>query len=222
MLIGAYDPTLCSIRGVRYTTLLTGPSSNLLAPSFGGGPNGTWSYLSGVHVTYAAALDRMIELAKMAGHPMLSELEHRHALVQQGLAEHLLTSGPESNGNPYFVMSKEPASGLLHGKIGQMDLRNTKTLHGYFEPSPNHDAVFLRVVNDTVAEVRPFASCGNGHCCGIISGKRVPMQGSPGKCIPVDLPPERAAVCTSACFASCRCASCTFLGSLLNLYTALR
>ena len=38
-----------------YTTILTGPSSNLLAPSFGGSPlsNGTfggWAALTGVHV----------------------------------------------------------------------------------------------------------------------------------------------------------------------------
>ena len=134
------------------TTLLTGPSSNLLAPSFGGGPNGSWSWLSGVHVTYVAALDRMVELAKMARHPMLAELELRRELIHAGITQHLLTSGPESAGKQYFVRSKDPASGLLHGKIGQMDVQNNKTLHGYFEASPNHDAVYLRVVNDTVAE----------------------------------------------------------------------
>ena len=45
----------------------------------------------------------------------------------------------------YLVMSREPASGVLHGKLNASQ-------HGYFEASPNHDAVFLRVVNDDVAE----------------------------------------------------------------------
>ena len=53
------------------TLFLTGPSSNLLAPSFGGWPldNGkhAWSYLTGVSVTYTAALNRMIECEKLIG-----------------------------------------------------------------------------------------------------------------------------------------------------------
>lgn len=39
--------------------------TNLLAPSFGGGPNGTRAYLAGVSITYAAALNRLIELATL-------------------------------------------------------------------------------------------------------------------------------------------------------------
>ncbi len=113
----------------KYTTFLTGPSSNLLAPSFGGGPNGTWSYLSGVSVTYTAALDRMIELAKMVPElsaVWLSELTNRRNLNFEGIEEHLMTSGQESGGVPYFVRSMDPADGRLHGKIGQFR-------HGYFE-----------------------------------------------------------------------------------------
>lgn len=132
-----------------YTTFLTGPGSNLLAPSFGGGPNGTRSHLSGVSVTYTAALNRLIELAKMMGHPMLATLTHRRDLNLLGIERYLLTSGAESvvagKARRYLVMSREPASGVLHGKLNASQ-------HGYFEASPNHDAVFLRVVPDDVAE----------------------------------------------------------------------
>jgi hypothetical protein len=132
-----------------YTTFLTGPGSNLLAPSFGGGPNGSWSYLSGVSVTYTAALNRLIELARLVSHPMLPTLIHRRDLNLAGIKRYLLTSGPESEvagrDRSYLVMSREPATGVLHGKIDA-------SRHGYFEASPNHDAVFLRVVDDATAE----------------------------------------------------------------------
>lgn len=132
-----------------YTTFLTGPGSNLLAPSFGGGPNGSWSYLSGVSVTYTAALNRLIELARLVGHPMLQTLIHRRDLNLAGIKNYLLTSGLESNvaghERSYLVMSREPATGVLHGKINASQ-------HGYFEASPNHDAVFLRIVDDETAE----------------------------------------------------------------------
>lgn len=130
-----------------YTTFLTGPSSNLLAPSFGGGPNGTWSYHSGVSVTYTAALNRMIELASME--PSFSawvpELTRRRDLNLVGISKHLLTTGEGLGGTPYLVRSVDPADGLLHGKVGQHR-------HGYFEASPNHDAVAFRVVNASIAE----------------------------------------------------------------------
>lgn len=132
-----------------YTTFLTGPGSNLLAPSFGGGPNGSWSYLSGVSVTYTAALNRLIELARLVAHPMLQTLIHRRDLNLVGLKKYLLTSGHESNvggqERSYLVMSREPATGMLHGKLNASQ-------HGYFEASPNHDAVFLRIVDDETAE----------------------------------------------------------------------
>ena len=43
------------------------------------------------------------------------------------------------------------ASGILHGKIGQ-------AAHGYYEASPNHDAVFLRIVNASVAVHRTIVA----------------------------------------------------------------
>ncbi|MGB9620459.1 MAG: hypothetical protein ACPL7K_08620, partial [Armatimonadota bacterium] len=52
-------------RDAQNNLFLVGPASNLLAPSYGGVrmPNGTFGkgYLTGLSVTYAAALDRMIE-----------------------------------------------------------------------------------------------------------------------------------------------------------------
>ena len=42
-------------------------------------------------------------------------------------------------------MSVEPEAGVLHGKLGQKK-------HGYFEASPNHDAVAWRIVDDDLAE----------------------------------------------------------------------
>lgn len=127
-----------------YSTFLTGPSSNLLAPSFGGASVGQgyggWAALTGVQVTYIAALDRMTECARLVGDGSLVQLfQRRRALTADGLA--LLTApGP----TPYFARSRDP-NGTLHGVLGQAK-------HGYFEASPNHDAVALRVVNDTQAE----------------------------------------------------------------------
>ncbi len=50
---------------------LAGPAGNLLAPSYAGWkkPDGTYgkAYLAGLSITYIAALDRLIELEKLAG-----------------------------------------------------------------------------------------------------------------------------------------------------------
>ena len=62
------------IEHTRDTTnnlFLVGPAANLLAPSYGGvkQPDGQFgkAYLSGLSVTYLAALDRMVELYKLMG-----------------------------------------------------------------------------------------------------------------------------------------------------------
>ena len=50
---------------------LAGPAANLLAPSYAGWkrPDGSYgrAYLAGLSITYIAALDRLIELEKLAG-----------------------------------------------------------------------------------------------------------------------------------------------------------
>eukprot|EP00750_Incisomonas_marina_P009196 INCI15842.4.p1 GENE.INCI15842.4~~INCI15842.4.p1 ORF type:complete len:1009 (+),score=144.97 INCI15842.4:571-3597(+) len=71
-------------------TFLTGPSTNLLAPSFGGGPNGTRAYLAGVSITYAAALNRLIELATLVDDSVaLNMFVERRDATMAGLGEFL-------------------------------------------------------------------------------------------------------------------------------------
>ena len=123
------------------TTFLTGVGSNLLAPSFGGGPNGSMSHLTGVSVTYAAALDRVIECALLVeDKDTAAELAVRKALTMEGLRTVFLSPNKK-----YFVRSHDP-DGTLHGVLGQ------RPKHGYFEASCNHDAVALRVVDDELSE----------------------------------------------------------------------
>lgn len=123
-------------------TFLSGPSSNLLAPSFGGWQleNGrhAWSYMTGISVTYSAALMKLVELCKMAGDAALESLyAARLALNIKGLNHYLAPTGD------YFVRSVDP-NGTLHGVVGQAK-------HGYFEASPNHDAVAFRVADDALS-----------------------------------------------------------------------
>jgi len=133
-----------------YTTFLTGPSSNLLAPSFGGASVGDhyggWAALAGVHVTYIAALDRMVECARLVGDTRAAGIfQARRALTVDGLA---LLTAPSPRPPSYFVRSRDP-NGTLHGVLGQSQ-------HGYFEASPNHDAVALRVVDDLQVQRIPL------------------------------------------------------------------
>ena len=171
------------------TTHLTGPATNLLAPSWGGGPQRgaepepTMAYLAGCSITYCAALNRVIEVARMVGdEAAAAALEPRRDLTMAGLGLFLQrndttnssSSSSSSSGggggggsggaaatpkkkkanhqqqqtnNHYFVRSVDPAAtgGARHGVLGARRF-------GYFEASPNHDAVAWRVVNDTLAQ----------------------------------------------------------------------
>lgn len=121
---------------------LAGPAGNLLAPSHAGWkrPDGTYqkSYLAGLSVTYIAALDRLIELEKLAGNPDNVKLycQRRH-LARKGLP--LLTTD-----EGYFIKSLDP-DGTRHGVFGAAK-------HGYFEAVVNHDAICFRVADDAQAE----------------------------------------------------------------------
>ena len=121
---------------------LAGPAGNLLAPSFAGWkkPDGTYgkAYLTGLSVTYIAALDRLTELEKMAGRMEQAKLtsEHRDS-AKKGLAQ---LATPEG----YLINSMDP-DGKRHGVYGAKE-------HGYFESSPNHDAITFRVVDQPQAE----------------------------------------------------------------------
>ncbi len=130
-----------SRRDPKNNLYLAGPAGNLLAPSYSGWrkPDGTYgmAYLSGLSITTIAALDRLIELEKLAGRKQQAALyERRRVASKRGLAALLEPEG-------YFVRSVDP-DGVRHGVYGA-------DKHGYLETSPNHDAVCLRVVDDALA-----------------------------------------------------------------------
>jgi hypothetical protein len=121
---------------------LAGPAGNLLAPSYAGWrrPDGTYdkAYLAGLSVTYIAALDRLIELEKLAGREGQAALyTQRREQARRGLPMLTTEQG-------YFIRSLDP-DGVKHGVFGA-------ERHGYFEASPNHDAIAFRVANDAQAE----------------------------------------------------------------------
>lgn len=146
--IGRYLPRLerCadfveSRRDSKNDLFLVGPAGNLLAPSYAGyrRSDGTYgmAYLAGVSVTYVAFLDRLIELEKMVGRTRLAEeLGRRRSAAREGLKRLTTAEG-------YLVKSMDP-DGTLHGVHGA-------ERHGYFEASPNHDAICFRVVDDAQA-----------------------------------------------------------------------
>jgi hypothetical protein len=121
---------------------LAGPAGNLLAPSYAGWrrPDGSYdkAYLAGLSVTYIAALDRVVELEKLARHgEKVALYSARRDSARRALR--LLTTD-----EGYFIRSLDP-DGVRHGVFGAGK-------HGYFEASPNHDAIALRVVDDAQAE----------------------------------------------------------------------
>jgi hypothetical protein len=120
---------------------LVGAAGNLLAPSFAGWkkPDGTYdkAYHTGLSITYIAALDRLIELATLAGHAESAKLHrHRRDTAREGLEQMVTDEG-------YFINSLDP-DGTRHGVFGAQR-------HGYFETSPNHDAIAFRVADDARA-----------------------------------------------------------------------
>jgi hypothetical protein len=147
--IGHYLPMLersanfvDSRRDPSNNLFLAGPAGNLLAPSFAGWlkPDGTYgqAYLAELSVTFIAALDRLIELEKLAGRKAETKhFTHLRDLARKGVPQLITPDG-------YFLRSIDP-DGTLHGVYGA-------TKHGYFEATPNHDAVAFRVVNDKQAE----------------------------------------------------------------------
>jgi hypothetical protein len=119
-----------------------GPAGNLLAPSYAGWkrPDGTYgqAYLAGLSITYIAALDRLIELEKLAGNAArAARFVRRRDLARRGLP--LLTTA-----EGYFIKSLDP-DGTRHGVYGAPK-------YGYFEAVCNHDAICFRVVDDAQAE----------------------------------------------------------------------
>ena len=131
-----------SRRDPKNNLFLAGPAGNLLAPSYAGWkkPDGTYgqAYLAGLSITYIAALDRLIELEKLAGDAESVHLyTTRRDLARKGLS--LLTTD-----EGYFIKSLDP-DGARHGVYGADQ-------HGYFEAVVNHDAICFRVADDAQAE----------------------------------------------------------------------
>ena len=119
-----------------------GPAGNLLAPSYAGWKksDGTYgqAYLAGLSITYIAALDRLIELEKLAGNAdRAARFVRRRDLARRSLP--LLTTA-----EGYFIKSLDP-DGTRHGVYGAPK-------YGYFEAVCNHDAICFRVVDDAQAE----------------------------------------------------------------------
>jgi hypothetical protein len=129
-------------RDPKNNLMLAGPAANLLGPSYAGyhQPDGSYgmAYLTGLSVTTIAALDRLIEVEKLAGKPDRAALyAQRRDALKKGLA--LLTT-PEG----YYIRSLDP-DGARHGVYGA-------SKYGYFETPPNHDAIAFRVADDRQAE----------------------------------------------------------------------
>jgi len=129
-------------RDPKNNLFLAGPAGNLLAPSYAGWkkPDGTYdkAYLAGLSITTIAALDRLIQLEALANRPDQVKLyTERLELAYKGLPAVTTDEG-------YFIMSMDP-DGTKHGVFGAPK-------HGYFEASPNHDAICFRVADDAQAE----------------------------------------------------------------------
>ncbi len=120
---------------------LAGPAGNLLAPSYAGWrrPDGSYgqAYLAGLSITYIAALDRLIELERLAGATeQVPRYTERRDAARRGLANVTTDEG-------YFLKSLDP-DGTRHGVYGA-------DKHGYFEAVCNHDAICFRVAEDEQA-----------------------------------------------------------------------
>lgn len=123
---------------------LVGTAANLLAPGYAGSgilqPDGTYemAYLAEISVNDIAALNRLIELEKMAGNKSMVLLYTRRIeKLKKGLSRFLTKEG-------YFIRSIDK-DGTKHGVYGAPK-------HGYFETTPNQDAMAFRIVDDAQAE----------------------------------------------------------------------
>ncbi len=129
-------------RDPQNNLFLAGPAGNLLAPSYAGWKTADGShqkaYLAGLSITYIAALDRLIELEKLAHNAEgVQRYTRRRDLARKGLP--LLTTD-----EGYFIKSLDP-DGTRHGVYGAKK-------YGYFEAVVNHDAICFRVADDARAE----------------------------------------------------------------------
>lgn len=133
---------LDSRRDTITNLLKAGRATNLLAPSYKGyiNPEGKpeFAYLTELSVNYAAGLDRLAKVCEFTGHYDLAKNYTKTANKIKAALPFLM----DNEGS--FIMSLDP-DGTRHGVFGAEK-------HGYFEATPNHDAVCFRVVNDSLSE----------------------------------------------------------------------
>ena len=133
---------LDSRRDTITNLLKAGRATNLLAPSYKGYINAEgkpeFAYLTELSVNYAAGLDRLAKVCEFTGHNDWAKNYRETALRIKAALPSLM----DDEGS--FIMSLDP-DGTRHGVFGAEK-------HGYFEATPNHDAVCFRVVNDSLSE----------------------------------------------------------------------
>jgi hypothetical protein len=128
-------------RDPRTNMMRAGNASNLLAPSFGsyGGKDiAKMSYLVELSVNYTAGLIRLAEVCDMVG-------DSSEAKKYRQIASKIKATFPalmDKKGS--FIMAIDP-DGTRHGVFGAEK-------HGYFEATPNHDAVTMGVVDDATSK----------------------------------------------------------------------
>lgn len=131
-----------SRRDPKYNLIKGGKGSNLLAPSFEGITSSDiengFAYLSELSVNYCAVLQRLAELCKIIGEYENAENYLEIANKIQSSFHYLLDDDQSS-----FVFYRE-LNGVKHGSYGA-------DRFGYFETTPNHDAVCMRVVDDAMS-----------------------------------------------------------------------
>jgi len=122
--------------------LKAGRAANLLAPSYKGfiNPAGKpeFAYLTELSVNYSAGLKKLAEVCELTGN-------HQLAKGYRETAERIITALPllmDDKGS--FIMSLDP-DGTRHGVFGAEK-------HGYFEATPNHDAVCFGVIDDNISK----------------------------------------------------------------------
>ncbi|MDB4582019.1 hypothetical protein N9164_02585 [Draconibacterium sp.] len=133
---------LDSRRDPETNLLKAGRAANLLAPAYKGytNPDGNpeFAYLTELSVNYAAGLARLAEVCDMIGNNVDAE-NYRQT------AENIKSALPKlMDEKGSFIMSLDP-DGTKHGVFGA-------DKHGYFEATPNHDAVCMGVVDDEASK----------------------------------------------------------------------
>jgi len=133
---------LDSRRDPKTNLLKAGRAVNLLAPAYGGyvNPDGTpgMAYLTEISVNYAAGLARLAEVCDMTGNINEAKTYRQTAAKIRDALPKLM----DEQGS--FIMSLDP-DGTRHGVFGAKQ-------HGYFEATPNHDAVCMGVVDDAASK----------------------------------------------------------------------